>query len=724
MKFKKDDDAISEIFGAILLMGIVVCFISALYLSVLSDPGPTTAPIATIVGKINDGDVYLDHRSGESLSSDTEIILNLAGYRQLRFSPSQLINDGPSIDEFWDIGERLIYSQFDLTDLRVEASVIDRPSENIIMWGVLQDGYVINNPGGIWHLNDNIGNTAEDVLNDNTGYLEPDGIFGPQWNSEEKIDGASSLRFDGIDDYVIVDGDSVSLDILDSISIESWIKLPEDNVLNNFKYGPNFGYEPNVIHVANNVYAIVYRDQQEEGILKSVSVYPDGTIIGNIHNNSLEFSKKCYWPKIIHISDEAYLIAYSQSDTNPKNVYLKTVKMLDNGTTVGVLGEFTFEQKEVDDYQLLKIDDNLSVIVYRNVDGQGFVRTIRTTNNCSIINTSLINGILNFENNSCNEPSITYISNDTYAITYRGDNDRGYLKTISITDDGEIYNKSLDVLIFEVLDESFESQIINVVNNTYAIVYRDNSDKGYITTVEIMDNGTINKIILDSIVFESDYCLLPDITHMKEDIFLVAYEYLQKDGYVIVAQIQENGVIKILDKFQFNTKKNYFGIEPDIFRVSDDVFGIAFRSGSQVGVPHEGHLITGRISKFVDSDDPNNFGAEVIYREGIYGIFVNETHITATIGENILSSEISLNTDYWTHIVLTYDNSVMRLYINGIEENSEILNENIVSTTNNIFFGRSFFGIIDEIGIFGKALSSSEVNYHYSNPGDLESSLS
>lgn len=724
MRINRDIDAVSEIIGAVLLLAIIVCFISSLYITILSDTGPITAPNTTIVGKINNGDVFFDHRSGESLSLDTEIILNIAEYRQLRLSPDQLMDEDENQDGYWNIGERLVYSEYNITDLRVEALIVDKISDSILLWGVLQDGDIINNPGGIWHFNDSTGDTAVEVLNDNTGYLTPDDFLGPQWDLEEIADGDSSLRFDGVNDYVRVHGDSVSLDIIDEITVESWIKLPEDYVLNNFKYGPNFGYEPDVIQVSDNIYAIAYRDQKETGVLKSVSIYPDGTIIDNVHNNSLEFGDKCYWPKIIHISDEIYLIAYSQSDTNPKIVVLKTVKMLDNGTTIGVIGEFSFEPKEVYEYELLQIADNLSVIIYRDSNGYGVVRSINTSDNCSIINASLTNGLLCFENDTCNEPTICHVSNETYAIAYRGSGDHGCLKTVNITDEGVIEDQVIDDFIFDLLNESYESQMLHVINNTYAIVYRDNDENGYITTVEIYENGTINKSVIDTMIFEDDYCLLPDITYISDDIFLVAYENDQMDGYVAVVKILDNGMIEMLDKFQYNTKKNYFGIEPDIFRVSDDVFGIAFRSGSHTGAPHEGHLITGGLSNFIDSGDSNTLGPGIVYREGIYGIFVNKTHISATIGENVVSTEMLFTSEDWIHIVLTYDGSIMRLYINGNEETSGFYENALATSSNDIYFGRSFYGFIDEIGIFGRALTSGEIQYHFNNPGELESVLS
>jgi hypothetical protein len=369
----------------------------------------------------------------------------------------------------------------------------------------------------------------------------------------------------------------------------------------------------------------------------------------------------------------------------------------------------------------MKIADNLSVLAYRDGSEHGVLRTIKTSDNGTSINASLTNGTLEFDSINCFEPDLICVADNIYAITYRGSNDNGYLKTVRIADNGTVYPQVIDTFIFDLLNETYESQIIHVANNTYAIAYRDYNKNGLLATVEINENGTIIKQVIDILEFEENYCLLPDITHMRNEIYLIAYEYEQLDGYVASIIIKPNGSISFESKFQFNTKKNYHGLEPDIFRVSDDIYAIAFRSGSQSGTPHEGHLISCRFSYYDVPVDP--LGIRVIYREGVYGIYVNQTHISATIGNHVISKEMVLSPTDWNQIVLTYNNSIIKLYINGNEETSEFYNGGIASSIKDIYFGRSFYGHIDEIAIYGRELLPDEILYHYNNPGKLESSI-
>jgi hypothetical protein len=533
------------------------------------------------------------------------------------------------------------------------------------------------------------------------------------------VSGASALRFDGIDDYVFVEGDSVSLDITDAISIESWVKFPEDNKLHNFTYGPAFGYEPDIIHVSDNVYAVMYRDQAEIGVLKSVNIASDGTITEDIHNNSLNVADKCYWPKIVHVSDDIYMIAFIQSDVNPKFANLRTVRMLDNGTTGPVLGSHTFGAKEVYDHCLIRITDNVTALVYRNNEKAGIIKTIVVSEKGTDISLNNANSSLEFENWNCYEPNIIPISGNIYAIVYRGNDSLGYLKTVEIADNGTISDQVIDSFIFESINKTYYPRIIHISGDIYAIVYQADTKNGIIATVEISDEGLITDQVVDNLLIEDDYCEIPKIVHMHNDIYLIAYQSDQTDGYIAEISIESDGSISdsVLSKYKFNTGSNYHGMEPDVIRVSDNVYGVAFRSGSQQGTPHEGHLNSYKLhnhnQNFVTLPDGN----EIIFKEDTYGIFVNTTHLAVTIRNHLVIRELSLSNSDWNHIVLTYDGSYIRVYCNGSEIISEYYDEGINSNTNDILIGDKFFGFIDEVAIYDKVLSITDAQNHYNNPG-------
>jgi len=77
------------------------------------------------------------------------------------------------------------------------------------------------------------------------------------------------------------------------------------------------------------------------------------------------------------------------------------------------------------------------------------------------------------------------------------------------------------------------------------------------------------------------------------------------------------------------------------------------------------------------------------------------------------------STDRWYHVAGTYDGSEMKLYIDGVLDNSKSQTGSIDSTTDDLTIGRfstdtGFFnGSIDEVMIYSRSLSQDEIRTHY-----------
>ena len=83
---------------------------------------------------------------------------------------------------------------------------------------------------------------------------------------------------------------------------------------------------------------------------------------------------------------------------------------------------------------------------------------------------------------------------------------------------------------------------------------------------------------------------------------------------------------------------------------------------------------------------------------------------------NIIWETPALSQNVWYHIVGTYDGIKMRIYVNGVEKGSDNLSGNIVASSMTIGYGdwdRFWKGIIDEVRIYNRALSASEILERY-----------
>lgn len=89
-------------------------------------------------------------------------------------------------------------------------------------------------------------------------------------------------------------------------------------------------------------------------------------------------------------------------------------------------------------------------------------------------------------------------------------------------------------------------------------------------------------------------------------------------------------------------------------------------------------------------------------------------------GNNISVKYLSLSANQWTHVAGTYDGSNITIYIDGAQEGSTSASLNIVSATTTEFGrqsgnDRNFDGNIDDLRLYNKALSSTEVSDLYNN---------
>jgi hypothetical protein len=831
---KINKHAVSEILGTVLLLVMSIAIFTSVYFFVIdqsTNSKDRALPSSSIAGLTSeDKYIILEHRGGEDVSLESQVVL-LIGGKSYNFTVADLLDFESKKDGAWNIGEKLVFSAVDITDLQVEVTITDYESNSVIMGGILQEGemieipYVItmdatdiksreamlwmrynfrNNTGvvrfvykieggswtntswvslsgngtygelitdltpkifyffkaqlkydatelegnekafstwsvkvGVWHFDEGTG----DIAFDSSGRENHGKIYGAQWSTG--VNG-SALYLDGIDDYIDVP-DSKSLDIKEKISIESWLK-PQNNtgvfsggingVVDTSEFGSLYCYEPNMVHVSGNVYAICYRGTGNDGLLTTVSIEDSGKI-SESEIDTFEFdTSNCYEPKIIQIKGSIYAITYRgdgddgflitiqitekgeitktiidnlEFDTNygrgPNIIkvngttyaiaytgpsydgHLKTVEISDAGIiNKTVIDTLIFDSEIIgvaEDFDLIKIDSNIFGIAYTNPDTDGFIKTVEIANDGQITDSVIdsyafdifdgfepsiahVNGDVYavayggfssigvittieiqsngkitksniatefFDSSYGREPIISHIDGNIFSIIYRGSGNDGFIKTMTILDNGAIQASYIDTYEFESLDcylpkvvkingsiysivytgpnsdgflktveiapsgdityhdidhaefsvfECREPNIIHVSGNVYALVFRGLYDDGYLRTINISDIGNINDTIIDTFEFETDNCFEPKIIHIAGDIFAIAYSGPGDDGYVKTVEINDYGIItgSVIDYLEFDTS---YGVRPEIVHVFSTIYAIAYRGPGNDG---------------------------------------------------------------------------------------------------------------------------------------------
>jgi hypothetical protein len=141
MDGRKQNRAVSEILGTVLLLGIVAASFSVLYYNVNSIPPPSNPPNVTIIGTIEGNNLVFEHQKGDSLDLDTKITLNM-NIKNETFLVKQYLDADALQDGKWNIGERVVYPfSYNLSNIRsyytVNLDVADKESNSLVFIGTL-----------------------------------------------------------------------------------------------------------------------------------------------------------------------------------------------------------------------------------------------------------------------------------------------------------------------------------------------------------------------------------------------------------------------------------------------------------------------------------------------------------------------------------------------------------------------------------------------------------
>lgn len=103
-----------------------------------------------------------------------------------------------------------------------------------------------------------------------------------------------------------------------------------------------------------------------------------------------------------------------------------------------------------------------------------------------------------------------------------------------------------------------------------------------------------------------------------------------------------------------------------------------------------------------------------ISKAGAYGVGVNDSKAFGSINGLIVSGG-NVGNNSWNHVALTYNKSTLKLFLNGVEVATAALTSDIASSNDKLLIGDliGFNGLIDEVAVYNRALSASEILNHY-----------
>ena len=269
---------------------------------------------------------------------------------------------------------------------------------------------------------------------------------------------------------------------------DGWLKTVEiaadgqitNSVIDALEFDTIYAYAPDIIHIAGNYYAVAYRGPGNDGWLRTVEIATDGQIT-NAVIDSLEFNT-IYGldPDIFHIAGDVFAIAYSGPGTDG---WLKTVEIGTNG----LISNPQIDTLEFDTAYALRpsvtpLGGDFFAIAYRGPGNDGWLKTVEIAADGQI--NGSVTDSFEFDTSSGLEPHIINISGNFFAIAYSGPGTDGWLITIEIASDGQILDPVIESLEFDTV-YAYRPNMALVSGSVYAIVYRGPGNDGWLKTVGI-----------------------------------------------------------------------------------------------------------------------------------------------------------------------------------------------------------------------------------------------
>lgn len=302
--------------------------------------------------------------------------------------------------------------------------------------------------------------------------------------------------------------------------------------------------------------------------------------------DSLQFEAgTCVLPKLVHVAGDIFAIAYQGPDGDG---WIKTVEIDSAGAIpAAVEGSLEFDTSDGYDPDIIKVTSGVFAVVYRAGGNDGWIKTLTISDDGATL--ALTGQSFEFDAGACYLPRIVKVADNVFAVVYSPSSFTGFVVTIGISSTGDITDPILDSLTFNAT-RCVAPHITHVVGDFFAIAYQGPDDDGWVTTVEIDSAGAIAAAAQDSLEFDAADIEGAHILRISATLCVIAYKNADGDGDMVTISIDAAGDIgaAVLDDQEFDA---FNGIYPCIIHVSGDMFAIAYE-----GTGGDGWLRTWSIS--------------------------------------------------------------------------------------------------------------------------------
>jgi hypothetical protein len=345
-----------------------------------------------------------------------------------------------------------------------------------------------------------------------------------------------------------------------------------------------------------------------------------------------------------------------------------TANVTGEGGTIGeisdIIDTFDFGPDGGEPAKIIQVAGDVYAIIYTDSDKDGWVKTVEVATDGTITDTAIDS--LEFDNKRGQWTDIIHVTGDIYAIAYQGQKGDGFVRTVEIASNGDITDSYIDSLEFDKNDCVYP-EIVRVAGDIYAIAYEGQKGDGFVRTVEIASDGDITDSYIDSLEFEKSNGHEPDIIHISGDIYAIAYRGNKRDGYLKTVEIASDGEITntVVDTFEFNLYECNF---PVISHIAGDVYAIVYDGDSAIHDVWGGGILT-TVEIAADGTITNS-----IIDEAVFDNKAGDCPDIIYIGDNVYAiAYAGPNSDGWLKtMTIATDGTITDDAIDSLEFDNEV----------------------------------------------------
>lgn len=332
-----------------------------------------------------------------------------------------------------------------------------------------------------------------------------------------------------------------------------------------------------VLNVADGVYAVCFRAEANESMVKTFSVDAAGNISGvidTIHHNIWAKESRNH---IAKISPTVYAVSLCGASYA---LTIDTIQILASGQiTDSPLDTHSWVDMGYYPENLLSVGPGMLAVVFRGLDSDGYVRTINVLGTGEIIHTFV--DTLEFDEVYCNYPFLCQVSPGIYACCYQESGYTGRLKTFAITPGGTIGDSVIDTLQFDAGSITYPA-MVKAHDNYFAISYRDATGNGTLKVVEISPEGVITDTVVDTYAFDTVTNSYSCVYAIGQGYVGVAYPNLAYSGVLKTFLVDEIGKLNdtTIATLQF---AGYASGVPSVINVKGDVWLVTHHGPGETG---------------------------------------------------------------------------------------------------------------------------------------------